>query len=261
MGNVITKQAVNPRGVTINFSAREHLYWTDFPADGAAACAATYVSATTLLKRYFRPFDEKAMAEQVARKRGLMPAQVIVEWGMTREAASRFGTRTHEICEDTLNGLPPRHRPETERERVIFRHGWEYAVQVRANMKVVAVEQIVFSERLRIAGTIDFCARDRNGTLWILDWKTNKAIRTANDYGETGLAPIEHLPECEMSKYALQLSLYEWILRSEGYIRRADPVNRALVHLTDAGPVFIPCADMTREVLEVLLYNESAVPF
>lgn len=265
MSDAITKQAKNPSGTTINFSAAAHRYWTEHrlpePVAGQQSHEVDYVSVTTLLKRYFPPFDEKAMSEQVAAKRGVPVAVVLTEWAMTRDAASRFGTRTHEVCEDTLTGHAPRHRPETDRERVIFEHGWRYASDVRQKMTVLAVEQIIFHADLRIAGTIDFAARDKDGVLWILDWKTNKAIRNANDYGKTGLAPVAHLPDCEMSKYALQLSLYEHILRSQGYIGRADPVRRGLVHLTDAGAVFMPCADMTREVLEILLDHATALPF
>ena len=265
MNDTITKQAVNPRGVTINFCDKSHRYWTAHrtpePVAGDHAFEVDFVSVTTMLKKYFAPFDEKAMAEQVAAKRGVMAAQVMIEWQVNRDAACRFGTRTHEVCEDVLLGRPVRNRPENEKERATFEQGWRWATKAKERMKVVAVEQIVFHDALRIAGQIDFLMLDAYGTYWVMDWKTNKEIKQANAYGKTGLGPVAHLPECELSKYALQLSVYELILRSEGYIAKNAPVSRGLVHLTETDGVFIPTPDMAREVADIMIDHATALPF
>lgn len=265
MNDTITKQAVNPRGVTINFCDKSHRYWTAHrtpePVTGDHAFEVDFVSVTTLLKKYFAPFDEKATAEQVAAKRGVQSAQVLIEWQMNRDAACRFGTRTHEVCEDVLLGRPIRNRPENEKERATFEQGWKYASRVRECMKVVAVEQIVFHNALRIAGTIDFLTKDEYGRYWVLDWKTNKEIRQTNAYGKTGLGPVAHMPECELSKYALQLSIYESILRSERYIPRDALVSRGLVHLTETNGVFIQTPDLAREAADIMIDQATALPF
>jgi ATP-dependent exoDNAse (exonuclease V) beta subunit len=44
------------------------------------------------------------------------------------------------------------------------------------------------------------------------NYKTNKKINRKNDYGETLLAPFDHIPKCEHAKYSLQLHLYKLIL-------------------------------------------------
>jgi len=142
-----------------------------------------------------------------------------------------------------------------------MRHGWEFASNVRKEMTVIGAEMMIFHEALQLAGTIDFAARDKQGVLWLMDWKTNNEIRTVNPYGKTGLGVIAHLPECEMTKYALQLSTYETILKAEGYIGRGEKVNRAIIHLTEAGAVLMTTPNYGVEVCHIMLEMATALPF
>ena len=48
--------------------------------------------------------------------------------------------------------------------------------------------------------------------LEVWDYKTNKAIKTKNDYGQRFEEPISHLDVCEINTYSLQLSLYKHII-------------------------------------------------
>jgi ATP-dependent exoDNAse (exonuclease V) beta subunit len=64
------------------------------------------------------------------------------------------------------------------------------------------------------------CSSDLDCLFWnkksqwleIWDYKTNKEIKTSNNYGNKMLHPISHLDECEMNTYSLQLGLYKHII-------------------------------------------------
>jgi len=264
--NTIDKRAVNPRSVEIFFNAKEHIYWSLCNANPTAphpddSLAIRYTSVTAFVSQFFPVFNEREAAARVAKRRDTTPDLIISEWAYLRQEASRAGTRVHEICEDCLLGKPPRHSPGSEGERKIFATAWDYASGIKSSLTVICAEQIIFHAAAHIAGTIDLCAKDNGGTLWILDWKTNKEIRRASLYGEKALFPIEHLPVCEMSRYELQLSAYEMILRSQRYVPAETPIRRALIHVRESGAEIIECADRSREVSEMLTEKLTTPPF
>lgn len=260
------KTAYNPNGTAIFFNERAHRYWSVFPSgqtgpDGDTETVVEYASVTTLLKTCFKKFDEDLVAEQTAARRGLEKEWIIAEWREAGRRACRLGTRVHAVAEDAAMGRRPRHEPESDYERSLMRQAWQEAVRIREAWKILAVEQIVFSTLANVAGQIDLSARDSDGVLWLLDWKTNKEINMSNRYGKKALAPIAHLDDCEFVRYGLQLSLYEWVLRSEGYIKRDASVRRAIIHITPDEPSMIELPDMAFEVGNILVSAAMTPPF
>ena len=263
MTTTIDKRATGPQGAVIFFNAKSHLYWSTCGGGPHPdeSLAVQYTPVTAFVSRFFPAFDEGAAAVRAAKKRNTTPEAVISEWAYIRNAAARAGTRVHEVCEDCILGNPPRHSPESESERKMFAAAWDTASKVKSSLTVLCAEQIIFHAAARIAGTVDLCARDGGGTLWILDWKTNKEIRRASPYGEAALFPVEHMPVCELSKYELQLSAYEMILRSQRYVPDGTPVRRALIHIREGGAETIECRDRSREVAEMLTEKLTSPPF
>jgi hypothetical protein len=259
-----TKTSHNPIGVCIQFTEHDHRYWVTLPLKDelGKSVEITYISATTFLKHYAKPFDAAAQAKISGERKGIAPEQLIRDWEYARDQAANFGTRTHAIAEDCINGKQPRFQPENPKERATFSQAWQGATYFRSNFQVIGAEIIVFHTDLRIAGTIDLCVLDpASGTYWILDWKTNKAINTTSKYGDKMLKPIQHLDDCELTKYALQLSLYEFILRSQRYIPINAPVRRAIIHLTETAWTAIETADLAREVADLVVYEANTPPF
>ncbi|MCL2103692.1 MAG: PD-(D/E)XK nuclease family protein [Kiritimatiellaeota bacterium] len=266
--NTIDKRASDPQGTEIFFNARDHIYWSTCnatPAHGEPhpddSLPILYESVTAFVSRFFPVFNEREAAERTARRRNTTPGLILNEWAYLRQDASRSGTRVHEICEDCLLGNPPRHSPGSERERKVFEIAWGEAQKVKAVSRVVCVEHIVFHTPTRIAGTIDLCVKDGGGALWLLDWKTSKEIKRASPYGENALFPVEHLPACDLSKYELQLSAYETILRSQRYVPAGTQIRRALIHVREGGAEVIECADRTAEIHEMLVHKLTTPPF
>jgi len=71
--------------------------------------------------------------------------------------------------------------------------------------------------RYAVAGTLDFLEYD-GSKFTIYDWKrSNKVVDASgnicmNSYKRTGLAPLENLPDTVYVHYALQISIYRFIL-------------------------------------------------
>lgn len=57
-----------------------------------------------------------------------------------------------------------------------------------------------------------------DGTLAIYDWKRIEELKTENRF-QSGLGPVEHLPDTNYWHYSLQLNVYRYILQKHyGYV-------------------------------------------
>ena len=251
------KEAKTPRGITVCFNGEQHVYWHT-EKYGKSDVEFRHVSVTQLVGKFVREFDEDGMAGRCAAKSGVKKADVLAAWKNKRDAACDLGTRTHAIAEDCILGRRPRLQPRDERERGFFRSAWMTADGLRAGNKVIGAEMLVSNTKARVSGQIDLALRRPDGSVWLIDWKTNERIRHESERGALLLSPLDHLQECEANKYSLQLSAYEWILRSEGYIRRDMPVYRSVFHFTAYGAQEIKLDDRFLEVRDCVIEHLSA---
>lgn len=225
-------KATNPRNVEITFTEHDHRYTSII--DGKEI---EYISGTTFIGKFFPPFDPSGrITAACARKRGITVESMKEEWRLNAKAACDFGTKVHERVEDCLLGRALRNTPSNDREKITLANAEKMAKRLLEKFDIVAVEKILFDERLKIAGTADILARSKkDGKFWILDNKTNKKIETENKYKNFGYEPIRHIPGINLAEYGLQLALYEFILKYAGYIDKDEPVGRALLHITEKG--------------------------
>ena len=245
-----TSTATNPKGVTITFTEADHKYVTPDIDD--------FISSSTIVHHFFEPFDMIGTANRIAGKRGTTPEALLQEWEDNKNRACDFGTRTHENCEyQFANRLQDIHTPRNEKEQNTFSVAWDAVAMLQSKYTLIGCELIVFSERFRLAGTIDLLMYDPvEDTYWILDWKTNKQIDFKDRYGKLGKNPIQYLSDCNGTHYALQLSIYEFIMRHEGYLSDKSKIKRAIIHLKEDKPYWHELPDMSKEVaLMIMFYN------
>lgn len=83
-------------------------------------------------------------------------------------------------------------------------------------------ELLVYLHEFGIAGQVDKAKFESVGNITYVDiddWKTNDKITTSNGF-QKFKAPINHLEETKLNKYALQLSMYAYILECHGFVVR-----------------------------------------
>jgi hypothetical protein len=96
------------------------------------------------------------------------------EANLTSARAAARGTRIHQLCEDTLNNCPS--------EPGIF-DAEAFSAMKKALVRIDnihAVELRLFSDILKIAGTVDLIA-EFDGELSIIDWKTSTRQKFRDD--------------------------------------------------------------------------------
>lgn len=250
------------KGITLTFTEADHKYTDDR--------GVTYTSVTTFLHQFFEPFDPEANAARMEAQGKGVASELIAGWERKRDEACEYGTRVHEVAEAALRGEEPPHQPRDERERLAFASVWSYSKKkILPAGKVIGPELMVFHPYWWLSGTIDLPVklssphRSTDGTVCILDWKTNGSIDREGFRGKMALDPISHLPDCNFTKYALQLNIYQQILLHGGYLPFGTKFKRGLLWVPpgENRVEYMEVPDLTAEALSCIALNLCAVPF
>jgi len=194
----------------------------------------TKYSVTKLLNKYKKPFDANKFSKSIAKKDGVDQQTVLDKWDFVRDYANHKGTEFHLFVENYLE----RRKMMIDRASITrffqARKDFYYADSVENYYKefakmvvnflkfydwymeehiLIKSEFVIGDERSKIAGTLDnLSLNTKTHDLVIFDYKTNKKIESENRYGEKLLKHLDHLDNCELNIYALQLWLYKLII-------------------------------------------------
>ena len=175
-------------------------------------------SVTNIVENCFPKFDAQLHAKTTAAKMGMTEEEVIAMWEQKGRESRELGTAMHQKIESYYQGKRPY-------EDDVFRLFKMFAEKVK--LEPYRTEWAVYDTDYNIAGTIDFVDY-QNGEYTIYDWKrSDKVIANGmpvkvSKYQEKGLYPLEHLENCAYYHYALQLSLYKFILEKNYDIKVSD---------------------------------------
>jgi ATP-dependent exoDNAse (exonuclease V) beta subunit len=204
--------------MSIVFNADEHSYKSINSSDNIS-----WISVTTLISHLKKSFDAKTVSDRVSKSKrskwyGLKPKEIEAIWKNESDRAMNLGTYYHNQREADLCSLA-----SIEREGVtvpIFKpvelvNGAKFAPSQKLDPGVYP-EHMVYLKSAGLCGQSDL-VEVVNGRVNIIDYKTNKEIKTESyknwdGVSEKMLSPIDHLDDCNFLHYALQLSIYMYII-------------------------------------------------
>jgi hypothetical protein len=230
----------------ISFDEPSHIYYYK---------NRTMTSVTTAVSNCFPRFDRSgAICQNLSEVRGISVKQLKAEW----RNKAKLGTHVHEAGECLVSGVVPPTLPESMPvEDVDFVTNCFISLQEfyynLKDTKVLFPEFIVYNGQYSVAGTVDLLVfNELTGKIDIYDWKTNSSITSAQvNYGKYGFGRLAKLPDTNFYHYALQLSIYKYILEKSGF----DVGELYLVHLTETGATQIKVPYLSDEALVVLEDN------
>lgn len=216
------------RDTRISFDEGPHLYEIDGSSEG-------YVSVTTLNHGYFPQFDAEKIVTNILKNKKRMADPEYKYYGMTKEAilsswaengkqASEAGTKMHYDIECYYNEMP------VVNDSVEYRL-FQTFLKEYPELTAYRTEWTVFYEEAKIAGSIDMVFLNTNtGKYEIYDWKRVKEISmTAFKDTDVGIIePLSSMPNTNYWHYALQLNIYQYILKHKYGL---DIANRCLIVL------------------------------
>jgi ATP-dependent exoDNAse (exonuclease V) beta subunit len=203
-------------------------------------------SCTEFLKQFFEPFDAVKIATNLVNNypkyRNHTVESLTAEW----KGAADAGTRTHEDMENHI-----RHGASALTAK--GREGIAWFEKYRSGKRdhTFIPEQIIYSQKLRLAGMVDLLAHNPDDNSYsIIDWKTSKRIDTSAFRGKKGLHPASHdLEDCNYIHYTLQMTLYRYILEEHYGL---TVTSQKILHLHDNGATVYDCHYMKDHLLKIL---------
>ena len=162
-----------------------------------------YLSATTLIGKFKKPFELEKMSKLVADREGVSQDEIKERWKTVNKQACDYGSSIHLVMENWLHD-----KDITSEEKELYTDPIERIWQ--PDRSKIEPEKKLWLHEYKIAGTTD--VYETQGKYFnLFDFKTNKKFTFTNQYGDYMLDPLSHLPACEFSTYALQLSLYAYM--------------------------------------------------
>lgn len=198
----------------LKFTAHNHKYISDDNTD--------WLSVTGLVSNFKQPFDADAIALKTSKSKkskwyGMAPEDIKAAWKNEANRATTLGTWYHNQREQDLCEIH-----DIQRQGVtvpIFKPIEIDGIKHSGEQKLgngVYPEHMVYLKSAGICGQSDL-VEVINGYVHITDYKTNKEIRTQGFTNWEGItqkmsAPLNHLDDCHLNHYALQLSMYMYII-------------------------------------------------
>jgi hypothetical protein len=200
----------------LTFTPQQHKY-SSLEPDGIE-----WLSVTSFISNFKQPFEADKIAEKSSKSRkskwyGMTPEEIKEAWKSEANRATSLGTwyhncRERDICElETME----RHGTVVPVLKPIEREGVKYSPNQKLSNGVYP-EHMVYLKSSGLCGQSDL-VEVINGEVHITDYKTNKEIKVEGYTNWEGITqkmmpPVSHLDDCNLNHYALQLSLYMFII-------------------------------------------------
>ena len=142
-------------------------------------------------------------------ERAMTDAEIKASWEANGELARNLGTEAHLQMQLAVEGEPFR---ADDAEVVV---GMRFFDLVDGAWEPYRAEWEIVAPDVDLAGSIDLVVRNSvTGRVAIVDYKrSDKLDSRMHGYAKMA-APLDHLDDCDGAGYALQLSLYQWVLET-----------------------------------------------
>jgi hypothetical protein len=186
---------------SILFDEEKHLYFNKNKEQ--------FTSVSNLIGQYKNPFDPTgSIAVKCAEKEGVTVEEIKKKWNDTKNQGLERGKSFHADIEHYINTGKILDTPNV--------HYIKQFADFKLKGKLYS-ENIVYSDKYKISGTVDLIEVFDKTKINIYDFKTNKKIDTKGFFGKTMKYPLYHLQDCSYEHYTLQLSAYAYMLEDLGY--------------------------------------------
>lgn len=201
----------------LRFTHQDHKYTSIRKED-----ELDWVSATTFISNFKPHFDAEKMSVKSSRNKkskwhGMTPEEIKAAWKAEALRATTLGTWYHNCRERDICGLDTMERSGITVPVIkpVELDDVKYSPDQKLKDGVYP-EHMVYLKSAGLCGQSDL-VEVYDGFVHITDYKTNKEIKTEGYTSWEGIStkmysPLSHLDDCNLNHYALQLSLYMYMI-------------------------------------------------
>ena len=198
-----------------------------------------WLSVTSFIGNFKQPFNADKIAEKSAKSKkskwyGMTPEEIKAAWKAEALRATTLGTWYHNCREADICELTDmeRHGKTIPVFKPIEKDGCKYSPSQKLTDGIYP-EHLVYLKSAGLCGQSDL-VEVIDGEVHITDYKTNKEIKTEGFTNWEGMvtkmmSPVSHLDDCNLMHYALQLSMYMYIILKHN--PRLKPGKLTLHHI------------------------------
>ncbi len=182
-----------------------------------------WTSVTSFIGMFKPKFDAKAQAQKSSKNKrskwyGMTPKEIIAAWDGEKNRAITLGNFYHNQRESDMLNFKTIEREGVE-VPIIKPIIDEQGIKIAPEQKIsdgVYPEHFVYLKSAALCGQADV-VEVVNGKINITDYKTNKEIKREGFTNWEGITakmynPVNHLDDCNFNHYALQMSIYMYII-------------------------------------------------
>ena len=181
-----------------------------------------WTSVTTVIGLYKEKFDQKAVSKAVVKKKkskwfGMKPEDVVAIWNGETTRALKMGTWYHNSRENEVIACDTIRRAGIDLP--IMRPIEQDGIKISPDQRLVPgiyPEHFMYLKSTGVCGQADRVEVIQD-VVDVYDYKTNKEIKTKgftnwNGVTKMMLAPLNHLEDCNLAHYTIQLSIYMYMI-------------------------------------------------
>lgn len=218
----------------------------------------SYLSVTSLIKRYTPEKNWQEIAEKYAKKHKKNVEEVQAAWKEEGRKAIEKGITFHSKMENLYI-----EKGEIEIGDKVYKvvsnplvDGVKMAIPL-ALQDSVYPELIIYSDKYKISGQADL-VEVIDGIISVKDYKTSKEIKKESHkhwkYGhEKMLFPLNNLMNCNFSHYSLQLNIYMLLLKAHN--RKLKVGSMEIQHVKDDEVIVYEVPNMQKEAKAILEHH------
>ena len=203
--------------MAIVFKPETHSYTSIDPNENIS-----WTSVTSVISKFKKPFDVDTIAAKSAKSKkskwyGMTPEAIKEAWKSESNRAMSLGTWYHAQRERDLLSCD-----SISREDIVVPVFKPIEIDGIKNAPDQKLGDGVYPEHMMYLKSAGLCGQaDRvevvNGKVNIYDYKTNKEIKTTGYTNWEGITdkmldPVNHLDDCNLNHYSLQLSFYMYMI-------------------------------------------------
>ena len=203
--------------MSITFNAIDHSY------DSISTEGIDWISVTTLVSHFKKPFDAKKVAEKVSKNKkskwfGINPLEIQNIWNCESARATALGTYYHDQRENDICSFASMEKNGITIPVI-------QPLPLKDGLKIAPIQKLepgIYPEHMVYLKSAGICGQSDlvevvNNTVNIIDYKTNKEIKKESYVNWDGFSeklsnPLNNLDDCNFNHYALQLSVYMYII-------------------------------------------------